>query len=162
MNRRNLFKVFCLTALIVSLLGACNKETGGNGSPPLVPIYLLSPDSAITTVIAGDSSAIQIKYTTDRPIDWILGLYDVDTLVNSPNYVPTYPDTLFSKSLYNLNPRLNLYTYSGSFTVADTIRPFSIIRFKTLFVAGDTVFHNGQNYPAGIVSGSMEFVINVR
>src|SRR5580704_17518957 len=103
MNKTYLFKALAMFAVFALLTGGCHK--GNDNSQPLTPLLLVTPDSAISTVIAGDATGIQIKYTPDRPIDWILGLYDVDTLVDSVNYMPAYHDTLFSQSLYSQNPR---------------------------------------------------------
>ncbi len=160
MTIRKFFAGFAMLAFVAAMLfSSCKKTTNDQ---PLEPISLVLPDSPITRHFAGDTFTVQIKFTTDRPIDWILGQVDVDTLINATNYVPTYPDTLFHLDLTTLNPRQNLYTYTGTYKVADTLPPFSVIYFKASFQAGSTTFETGQNYPAGIVYQYKEFKVNIR
>ena len=151
MNKRKAFAGFALitfVAVILINISSCKPESNPQ---PLEPISLVSPDTPII-----------IKFTTDRPITWIMGLTDVDTLIDSSNYTPTYEDTLFRKDLTILNPRQNLYTYTGSYHVADSLLPFSVVRFKVSFQAGSNTFETGQNYPQGIKTYSKEFKVNVR
>ena len=160
MNRRTLFAVVSLFLFVGMLIFSGCKKT--NPTEPLEPISIVQPDSLIKYVFAPDTQAIQIKFTTDRPIDWILGVYDVDTLIDSANYVPTYPDTLFFQNLQTSSPRVNLYTYTGSYYLPANLQPFSAVRFKITFQAGDSYPVTGQNYPVGLVGASKQFVINVR
>jgi hypothetical protein len=163
MTKTNFFAGFAIVALVTfTLLSINGCKPDGTPSEPLEPISLVSPDTAISRYFGGDSIPITVKFTTDRPINWILGLVDVDTLIDSTNYTPTYPDSIFSKDLTTLNPRQNLYTYTGTFHVADTLLPFSVIRFKISFQAGSAVFYTGQNYPQGVVAYTKEFKVNVR
>lgn len=163
MTKRKIFSGLALVAFVaVILISGCKKT---NDNQPLEPISLVQPDSPVTRHFGGDSFQIVIKFTTDRPINWIMGQYDVDTLIDSTNFTPTYPDTLFHKDLTVLNPRQNLYTYTGSFHVADTLPPFSVIYFKISFQAGNSspyVPGSEQNYPSGIVYQYKEFIVNVR
>jgi hypothetical protein len=160
MNVRKLFAALALTVVIGSVfLNSCKKN---NPSEPLEPISLVKPDTLITTNFAGDSVPVEIKFTTDRPINWILGLCDVDTMIDSTNYTATYPDTIFLQDLTKLSPRENLYTYSTTYHVPDSLIPFSVLRFKISFQAGDASPVYGQNYPVGVVTATKEFVINIR
>ncbi len=161
MNIRKLFVAAALTAFAgLFFASSCKKSPQ---SEPLEPISLVQPDSPTIQLFAGDSMPIQVKFTTDRPINWILGLYNVDTLIDSPYHIPkVYPDTVFYKRLYNDNPRENLYTYSGGFRIPDSLIPFSVVRFKFSFQAGDSFPKTGQNYPVGTVGASKEFTVNIR
>lgn len=147
-----------LTLASVFVLNSCKKD---DESLPLEPITLVEPDSSIIRKFPGDVMPYEIKFTTDRPINWIKCLYDTDT-TNTSGYIATYPDTLFFVKLDTTDPRVNLYTYTGSFTVADSLDPYDVIRFKVSFEAGKKTFTTGQNYPAGIVGFSKEFRIDVR
>ncbi|MDB5281376.1 MAG: hypothetical protein JWO06_451 [Bacteroidota bacterium] len=159
MNRKIIALALLLVCGVVAFMNSCKKSAD---SLPLEPISIVQPDSQIVRIFAGSSTPLQFKFTTDRPIDWIKCLVDVDTMIDSTNYVPTYPDTLFAIRLDTLNPRVNLYTYTGSYTVPDTLKPFCIVRFNVSYMAGTKTFQVGQNYPAGLDSASKQFKINVR
>jgi len=160
MTKRKLFAGLAMIAFVaITLISSCKKD---NNSQPLEPISLVSPDTPIARYFGGDSFPVTIKFTTDRPINWVLGMSDIDSLIDSTNYVATYPDTLFHISLTALSPRQNLYTYTGMYHVPVALLPFSVIRFKVSFQAGSTTFETGQNYPRGIVSDYKEFKVNVR
>lgn len=158
MNKKKLIVAILFSAGIISFISSCKKESNNE---PLEPISLVLPDTAISRLFPGDSLSMKIKFTTDRPINWILGKYDIDTL-QTINYVANYPDTLFFQKLDLLDPRVNLYTYTGSYHVPDTLRPYDVIRFRVSFEAGSSTFTTGQNYPAGKISASKEFRINVK
>jgi len=160
MNKK-LFTFSVLSVLFTLLLfNACKKD---EASLPLEPISLISPDTAIVRRFPGDSLPLEIQFTTDRPINWVKGMYDIDS-TNVSGYVATYPDTLFFVRLDTLDPRVNLYTYKGAYFVPDTLDPYNTIRFKISFNAGSTTFigQGQQNYPAGIVTSTKEFRIDVR
>lgn len=150
--------VFATVAIITFWLGSCTKETT---TEPLEPISLIQPDTTVVRLFAGDSLPIQIKFTTDRPINWIKGMYDIDSSGNA-GYVPAYPDTLFYLPLDTANPRVNRYEYTGIYNIPDDLPPFSTVRFDFQFHAGKSTFTVGQNYPAGIVTGNKQFRIDVR
>ena len=156
---KKLFFAFALVLLIaVSVVSSCKKT---EDNEPLEPISLVLPDTSIVRQFPGDVMPIKIKFTTDRPINWVKGLYDVDT-TNSTSYVASYPDTLFFTKLDTIDPRVNLYTYEGSYSVVDTLDPFDVVRFRISFEAGSATFVTGQNYPAGKVTAAKEFKIVVR
>ena len=159
MKKRFLVVTILVSAGAIGFINGCKKT---EESAPLEPISLVSPDSAITRKFAGDPLPIEIKFTTDRPINYILGKYDIDTVYNNVGYVATYPDTLFFQRLDTLEPRVNRYTYAGTYITPDTLLPFDVVRFRVSFEAGSTVFKTGQNYPAGKVFVTKEFKINVR
>ena len=156
---KKLFFAFALVLLIaVSVISSCKKT---EDNEPLEPISLVLPDTSIVRQFPGDVMPIKIKFTTDRPINWVKGLYDIDT-TNSTSYVASYPDTLFFQKLDTIDPRINLYTYEGSYSVVDTLDPFDVVRFRISFEAGSATFVTGQNYPAGKVTAAKEFKIVVR
>lgn len=158
MKNRILFLAVVATGVSVLLFNGCKKK---EESAPLEPISLVHPDTAITRLFAGDQLPIEVKFTTDRPINYILGKYDIDSL-QTVGYTATYPDTLFFQRLDTLDPRVNRYTYTGTYTSPDTLRPFDVIRFKISFEAGSSTFTTGQNYPAGKAYFTKEFRIDVR
>jgi len=155
---KSLFSFLVLAAAVTTLMiNGCKKDPE---NLPLEPIALVLPDTAIIRLFPGDTTPLKIQFTTDRPINWIKGMMDLDT--TNAAYTPTYPDTLFFVKLDTLEPRVNRYTYTSTIRVADTLQPFDILRFKISFNAGKTSFTTGQNYPAGIVSASKEFRIDIR
>ncbi|MES2619626.1 MAG: hypothetical protein V4615_02155 [Bacteroidota bacterium] len=158
MNKKILAAVLLLSIGTIFYLNSCKKE---EDSLPLEPISLVKPDSSIIRKFPGDVVPVEIKFTTDRPINWIKGMYDIDSL-NNAGYVATYPDTLFFVKLDTMEPRVNIYTYTGSYTVSDSLDPYDVVRFKISFQAGKSTFTTGQNYPAGIVGSTKEFRIDVR
>lgn len=158
MTRKFLVAGLLAIAGTLVFINGCKKEITGE---PLEPITIVKPDSSITRYFPSDSVPMKFKFTTDRPINWILGKYDLDTTSNTA-YVATYPDTLFFVKLDTLDPRVNLYEHSVTYYVPDTLMPFSSIRFKVSFEAGSSTFKTGQNYPAGKVSASKEFRVDVK
>lgn len=158
MKNRILFFSVVAMALGACLVNSCTKTTTGE---PLEPISIVNPDSSIVFRFPSDSVPMEFKFTTDRPINWILGKYDIDS-VQTAGYVPTYPDTLFFQKLDTVTPRVNRYDYKVTYFVPDTLRPFDHIRFKVSFEAGTATFTTGQNYPAGKVGASKEFRVDVR
>ena len=161
MTNRKTFSGLALVALVAVTLFSINSCKTDNNPQPLEPISLVSPDTPISRYFGGDSFPVVIKFTTDRPINWIMCVYDVDTSVTSTNYVPTYPDTLFFHSLQALNPQVNLYTDTSSYRIPNWLVPFSVVRFKVTFQAGSASATYGQNYPIGLVSDQKEFLINI-
>ncbi len=145
---------------IIFFISGCAKD---EESAPLEPISLVKPEFAVVSLFPGENLPLEIKFTTDRPINWIKGMFDIDSF-GLPGHVPVYADTLFFQRLDSLDPRVNLYTYTGSYHVYDSLMPFDVIRFKISFEAGSPTFTSGgtQNYPAGVVSFSKEFRIDVR
>jgi len=158
MKKGILFLSVAVLAVTAFFINSCKKETT---SEPLEPITIIKPDSSITFFFPSDSVPMEFKFTTDRPINWILGKYDIDSF-QTVGYTATYPDTLFFEDLTVLNPRQNRYDYSVTYFVPDTLRPFDHIRFKVSFEAGSSTFVTGQNYPAGKVGASKEFRVDVR
>lgn len=156
-------KIYLLVAVAsvfsLVLINACKTD---ETDLPLEPISLVNPDSAIVRLFAGDSLPLEIKFTTDRPINWIKGMYDIDSMPDTLSYVPTYPDTLFFVKLDSLDPRVNLYTYTGVYHIPDTLDAFDVVRFRVSFEAGSSTFTVGQNYPQGKISSTKEFRIDVR
>ena len=129
---------------------------------PLAPIVFITPDSS--GHFPGDSLPFSVKFTTDRPIDYIMALYDIDTLIDSmqASYMPTFPDTFMHMDLGKLNPRQNLYTYNGTYFIPDSLKPFTIMRFKFSFRAGSDTAIYGQNYPLGAVTYSKEVYVSIK
>ncbi|MBS1613040.1 MAG: hypothetical protein JST49_09485 [Bacteroidetes bacterium] len=155
-----------LTIAAFAVLFALVVVTGCKKDPdpePSEPIQLVAPDSSIIRHFPEDVMDYEFNFTTDRPLNWVKGMYDYDT-TGVAGHVATYPDTLFFVALDTLDPRVNLYNYKGSFTIPGDsfISPYDVIRFKISFEAGSTTFKPGQNYPAGIVSATKEFRVDIR
>jgi hypothetical protein len=158
MNQKFLSFAVLIIPLLLSFICSCKKEMQNE---PLEPISIIHPDSSVVRLFPGDNLSMEIKFTTDRPINWIKGIYDIDSF-NTTGYIATYPDTAFFVKLDTIDPRVNLYTYTGSYHVPDSLNPYDVIRFRVSFEAGKTTHTTGQNYPAGIVGAAKEFRIDVR
>lgn len=150
--------ILLISVTCLAVITGCKKDTP---SEPLEPISLIHPDTSVIRAFPSDIIPVEIKFTTDRPINWVKGMYDIDS-TNTTGYAATYPDTLFFQKLDTVNPRVNLYTYTGSYLIPDSLDPYDIVRFKISFEAGSSSFVTGQNYPAGKVTSSKEFRIDVR
>ena len=160
MNKKLWVVTFLLSVAVISFISGCKKDSENE---PLEPISLIHPDTSIVRLFPGDNLPLEIKFTTDRPINWVKAMYDIDSF-GLAGHVPAYSDTLFFQRLDTIDPRANLFTYTGSYHVYDSLDPYDIIRFKISFEAGKSTFTSGgtQNYPAGIVTFSKEFRIDVK
>lgn len=113
-------------AIIAIAISSCKKETDTDNT--FEPIALIKPDSATTYLLPSDTLPIHIKFTTDRPITWVKGMYEVNATGSAAhNY--TYPDTLFAMAIDTLNT--NLYEYNTVYRLPDSLQnPGIIVRFK--------------------------------
>ena len=124
-------KLLLLSAVSVSMITllvihSCKKESTDG---IVQPITITKPDSLITYKYAGSSQTINIQFVTDRPLDYAKCMYQIDSSQN-PNFVYTYPDTLFYKILDTIPSQLsNKYTYTGFFQVPDSLKALDVIRF---------------------------------
>ena len=150
---RKIFLTAVVSASVLALLmiHSCVKSINDGYTEPITVIH---PDSLIMTgVTAGSIQPIQIQFTTDRPIVWAKCMYQIDT----PGAVTSaiYPDTLFYKVLDSIPSKYNnKYIYSGTYTVPDSARALTKIRFDVQFKAAlnpssvppstDTVFYDKQ------------------
>jgi hypothetical protein len=159
---RKIFSASLLALFVAAVLVSGCKKT--ETSQPLEPISLVMPDSPIITAFDSDLINIQLKFTADKPLNYIMGVYDIDTTFDTTAYTPAYADTLFYENLVPLTPRQNLYTWNGTYQVpgAGAAKPFSIIRFKFMFTAGSNTPVQGQNYSVGIDTAVKELKINIR
>ena len=158
MNKKFLVVALVFSVGIFLFISSCKKDIVNE---PLEPIFFIEPDSSISRLFPGDNLPVEIKFTTDRPINWVKGMYDIDSL-QTAGYIPTYPDTLFFVKLDSIKPLVNLYTYTGSYHIPDSLNPYDVIRFRVSFEAGKSTFEAGQNYPAGKVSATKEFRVDLR
>ena len=160
MNKKLLSLSVFAVLLALATFTACKKD---ETPAPSEPIQLVTPDSSIVRQFPDDVMDYEFNFTTDRPLNWIKGMYDYDT-TGIDGHVATYPDTLFFVELDTLEPRVNLYNYKGTFTIPGDsfISPYDVIRFRISFEAGSTTFKTGQNYPAGIVTANKEFRVDIR
>ncbi len=99
------------------------------------PIAIISPDTDFVRLFPADVQPLSIKFTSPNSIEWVKCLYDVGD--DDANYVPTYPNTLFFED--RTSTPANFFTYSGSYTVPDTIAPFRLIRLKFSMKSGTTI-----------------------
>jgi hypothetical protein len=148
MRKVFLIATACISVFILSLIHSCTKSINDGYTEP---ITVISPDSLVlSNVPAGSVQAINIQFTTDRPILYAKCMYEIDT----PGAVVTthtYPDTLFYLILDTVPGKLNnKYNYTGSYTVPDSARALTTIRFDVQFKAAlnvsspDTVFYDKQ------------------
>ena len=145
---RKLFATAVLSISVIAILciQSCVKNIGDGYTEP---ITVIQPDSLnVTYVTKGTVQPISIAFTTDRPILWIKCQYQIDTN-NVTNY--TYPDTLFYRVLDSTTAQYtNKYTYTGSYTVPDSVAQLTTIRFDVQFKAAlnpsspDTVSYDKQ------------------
>ena len=71
MTTKKIFAALVLVAIVaLTVISSCKKTTN---SQPLEPISLVQPDTVISRHFGGDSFTVEIKFTTDRPINWIMG-----------------------------------------------------------------------------------------
>jgi hypothetical protein len=143
--------VASLSLLALLIVHSCVKSINDGYTEP---ITVIQPDSLIlSNVPAGTVLPIQIQFTTDRPIVWAKCLYQVDTPGATATHI--YPDTLFCKVLDSLPYQYNnKYMYTGSYTVPDSAKSLTSIRFDVQFKAAlnpsstppsiDTVFYDKQ------------------
>ena len=126
MRKFLLLSAVCLSLTALFVLDSCKKETSDGITEP---ITINKPDSLIAYQYAGGTQKINISFTTDRPINYVSGMYQVDTIDHPVGYY-TYPDTLFYIRLDSTASQLsNKYTYAGSYRVPDSLPSQSVIRF---------------------------------
>jgi len=126
MEKKFLFAV-AVACSLVYLISSCKKETK---DVILEPISIVKPDSLSNSSLAGKVIPVEIKFTTDRPINFVTGKYEIDT-TQSASHVYTYPDTLFAVQLDSDATKLtNKYSYTGSYTIPDTLKPYTVVRFR--------------------------------
>lgn len=152
MNKKISLALIALFSLAV-VLHSCKKDDDGN--PILEPITISQPDSLAANLFPGDSLPIEIIFTTDRPIDWAKCMYDLDT-TGLPGYVASFADTLFNSELDTLDPRINIYTWTGVYIVPDTMQEDDVIRFKASFEGTSPYNATDKTFY------TKEFKINVR
>ena len=129
MMKKTLFLAVISASLVA--FSACKKNS--NDVDINEPVTLVTPDTTATNLAWGGVLPIKVIYATDRAIDFVQTLYEIDTFPDSIGYVFTYPDTLAHLNI-SANPT-NIYTYTGSYTVPDSLPNGSQIRFKTSFSA---------------------------
>ena len=147
MRKIFLTAILSLSVVTFFLIHSCSKSLNDGYTEP---ITVITPDSLLlSNVHAGSVQPIQIQFTTDRPILWARCFYQIDTPGAATSSV--YPDTLFYKVLDSIPSQLNnKYQYTGSFTVPDSSRSLTTIRFDVQFKAAlnpssiDTVFYDKQ------------------
>ena len=145
-------KVFLTAVLSISVLAlfmmhSCSKSIDDGYTEP---ITVITPDSLLlVNVVPGTAYPLKIQFTTDRPLIWAKCMYEIDTPGAAATY--TYPDTLFYKVLDTIPTQLNnKYQYSGSFTVPDSLKSTTTIRFDIKMKAAlnpsstDTVYYDKQ------------------
>ncbi|MCW3126667.1 MAG: hypothetical protein JWO03_2325 [Bacteroidetes bacterium] len=118
--------VVAISVITLFVIHSCKKDTGDG---IVEPITINKPDSLIAYNYAGGTQKINISFTTDRPINKVTGMYQVDT-IEHPAAWYTYPDTLFYVILDTIPSKLsNKYTYSGTYHIPDSLPVLSVIRF---------------------------------
>lgn len=132
MQRKIAPKILILIVLISGFYG-CKKTTDEIISEP---ITLVKPDTTSLYLFPANVQPIEVKFTTDRPINWVKGMYEIDT-THALGYNYTYPDTLFVNNLDSMGIKDNKYTYTGSYTVPDTLDALDVVRFKISMKAQD-------------------------
>lgn len=130
-------KILASAFILLAIFSSCKKEKDDGINEP---ITIVSPDSTVVFNGRGKVQEIEIRFTTDRPINYAQTLYEIDT-TNSANYTYTYPDTLFYQNFDSLKTTPNnKYTFTGGFTIPDTLKVGNKIRFKSFFKADRLVY----------------------
>jgi hypothetical protein len=149
--------------------------SGCNNTPvdidPTVPIFISLPDSNNTIAAPGKTVKVQIKFTTDRPMSYVSGMYERDTTRN-PSHVYTYPDTFFYKQLDTIRnlkdptkfDYVNKYTYDDTFHIPSKAKSKDIFRFR---ITTEAKFRKDQiqvnpGDPIYPIYYSKEFKITIR
>ncbi|MDW8273835.1 MAG: hypothetical protein RMJ53_06375 [Chitinophagales bacterium] len=83
----------------------------------LEPITIIQPDSVVVSIKKSEPLPLEIKFVTDRPILYALGLYSIDS-TKSGQFDPMGADTIFR--LYDSIPRENKKHYIGTFEAKNT------------------------------------------
>ncbi|MFN8309629.1 MAG: hypothetical protein U0T73_06670 [Chitinophagales bacterium] len=111
------------------------------------PITIVTPDSNFIRLLPGRDQPLDIRFTTDRPIQFVKGMYEIDS-VEIPGHVYTFPDTLFYTILdsVGVTTKVNKYQYTGTFHVPDTLLGEEIIRFRISMQAKNDAASSTINY----------------
>lgn len=153
MKKQFVVIAFAIIAM-VGTISSC-KKTESDGITE--PITISNPDSTSIFLLPGKEQPIEIKFTTDRPIQYVKGMYEVDSSLMA-GHVYTYPDTLFYTKLDSADNtnRVNKYTYTGKYTVADTLLGGEIIRFRISMQA------KNPDVATSVLNYQKEFKITVK
>ena len=138
MNKK-LISAFVVFAFLAVVLHSCKKDD--DQVPINEPIQFVLPDSAWTSAFPGDSVPLDVRFTTDRPIDSIWAYVHVDS-THQNMFVMADADSFFV--VYPTEPN-NQYTYTGAYYLpADSsISPLDVIRIQFTLYA-DTLVRSKQ------------------
>jgi hypothetical protein len=102
------------------------------------PITFVKPDTTRIRAKPGAVVPLEVKFTADRPIDFISG--EVHWAQGGGSFTPgvDVTDSLFYFSFHpdSVTPN-NKRTYTGTYTVGDTVQVFDVIRVLYKMKAGN-------------------------
>jgi hypothetical protein len=130
-HRNNVFALVPLATMMVVLSGllminSCEKNE--SETKILEPITLIQPDSVVAPIKRNEPLPLEIKFVTDRPILYAIGLYSIDS-ANINRFDPGASDTIFR--IYDSIPKENKKFYKGEFKIgSNQTRPGHKIRVK--------------------------------
>lgn len=132
--KNNVFALVPAMALVAVLCGlllinSCEKEN--SVTHVYEPITVVQPDSVIAKIKQGEPSPVEIKFVTDRPIVYAMGLYSIDS-TNFGEFNLAESDTMFL--LQDSIPKENKKSYSGEFNI-DNAKPGYKVRIKVMMQA---------------------------
>lgn len=135
MNNSNIFAFVPLATLIVilsslAMMNSCEKTTDDTGKI-YEPITLVQPDSVVASIKQKEAMPLEIKFTTDRPIVYAIGLFSIDS-TKSGQFDITKSDTIFR--IFDSIPKENKKTYTGDFKI-DSARAGYKVRVKIMMQA---------------------------
>jgi hypothetical protein len=138
--------IIAIATMIFVSIDSCRKSINDN---IIEPITVVKPDSLnLLNIQPGTVQAVNLIFTTDRPIVWAKCMYEVDSNGLATNL---YPDTLFFKVLDSIPTQLtNKYTYSGSYLVPQILHYPAVVRFDVRMEAfgnpssPDTLYYDKQ------------------
>jgi hypothetical protein len=118
--RNNIFALVPLATLIVVMSGlmminSCEKNE--DNTRVYEPITLIQPDSVVAKIKQNEALPIEIKFVTDRPIVYALGLYSIDS-TNLNQFDPNGSDTIFR--IFDSIPKENKKDFTGEFKLTNS------------------------------------------
>ena len=133
-NRNNVFALVPLATLLVAMSGlfmihSCEKEE--ETTKIYEPITVVQPDSVVAKIKQKEGLPLEIKFVTDRPIVYALGLFSTDS-TNLGQFDVNNSDTIFR--IFDSIPKENKKTYSGEFKI-DSSKAGQKVRVKIMMQA---------------------------
>lgn len=137
MKKSYFFVLGLLLILFTSFLNSCKKED--EETPIYEPIHFITPDTNWFSATQGEVIPLEIRLTTDRPIDTFFANYNIDSLHQGFDYLN---DTSVNIISYSWSDSNNVQTYTGEFTVPSdtTLEKGDVVRLWFRMQAEDLTY----------------------